>query len=127
MCLTQTHTADPQWIHTSEAKALGSPFGGPIAHGFLTLSLLPYLFSKVKPTISGAKMGVNYGLNKVRFMSPVPVGSQIRAIATLQEVQEIEQKGQQSKGIQNIYNITVEVEGSKKSALNAETIIRVYF
>ena len=71
-------TGDHQWIHTDPARAKDGPFGAPIAHGFLTLSLLPYFFEQSLSTPS-VKMGVNYGLNKVRFMSPVKVGARIRA------------------------------------------------
>lgn len=121
-------TADPQWIHTSDAVRMGSPFGSPVAHGFLTLSLLPYLVAKAVPaTIEGTKLAVNYGLNKVRFISPVPVGKSIRAVVKLAALDKVEQKGSQGAGIQNTYLITVEVEGSDKPALTAEWLTRVYF
>ena len=82
-------TGDHQWIHIDVERAKAeSPFGGPIAHGYLTLSLLVPLVSQTY-TISDAKMGVNYGLNKVRFPAPVPVGSKVRALVTLKDVEEV--------------------------------------
>src|SRR5262244_2088338 len=81
-------TGDFQWIHVDVERAKAGPFGGPIAHGFLTLSLAPGLLRDVWQ-MNGAKMGVNYGLNKVRFPSPVPVGSKVRAGALLKEVTDV--------------------------------------
>jgi acyl dehydratase len=113
-------TDDHQWIHIDEAKAKDGPFGGTIAHGFLTLSLLPELISQVY-RIDGTKMGVNYGLNKVRFTAPVPVGSKIRGVVDLAEV--VDAKG---GAVQVTSRVTVEIEGSERPALVAEWITRQY-
>jgi acyl dehydratase len=113
-------TDDHQWIHIAEAKAKDGPFGGTIAHGFLTLSLLPELISQVY-RIDGTKMGVNYGLNKVRFTAPVPVGSKIRGVVDLAEV--VDAKG---GAVQVTSRVTVEIEGSERPALVAEWITRQY-
>jgi acyl dehydratase len=113
-------TDDHQWIHVDKEKAAAGPFGTTIAHGFLTLSLLPALIKGVY-RIDGVKMGVNYGLNKVRFTSPVPVGSKIRAVVSLGEVTEA------GGGLQVVNNVTVELEGSERPALVAEWLGRQYF
>ena len=113
-------TDDHQWIHVDKEKAAAGPFGTTIAHGFLTLSLLPALIKGVY-RIEGVKMGVNYGLNKVRFTSPVPVGSKIRAVVSLGEVTEA------GGGLQVVNNVTVEIEGSDRPALVAEWLGRQYF
>ena len=113
-------TDDHQWIHVDLEKAKDGPFGGPIAHGFLTLSLLPELISQVY-RIDGTKMGVNYGLNKVRFTAPVPVGSKIRGVVDLAEVADV--KG---GAVQVTSRVTVEIEGSERPALVAEWITRQY-
>ena len=113
-------TDDHQWIHVDPEKAKDGPFGGPIAHGFLTLSLLPELISQVY-RIDGTKMGVNYGLNKVRFTAPVPVGSKIRGVVDLAEVADV--KG---GAVQVTSRVTVEIEGSERPALVAEWITRQY-
>jgi acyl dehydratase len=113
-------TDDPQWIHTDPEQAAAGPFGTTIAHGFLTLSLLPALIKGVY-RIDGVKMGVNYGLNKVRFTSPVPVGSKIRAVVSLGDVTEA------GGGLQVVNNVTVELEGSDRPALVAEWLGRQYF
>ena len=113
-------TGDHQWIHIDVERAKReSPFGGPIAHGFLTLSLLPML---IESTIhlSYVKMGVNYGLNKVRFPSPVPVGSQLRAHLKLLSVEDIKD------GTQMIWEVTIERQGSDKPVCVAESIARCY-
>ena len=113
-------TADHQWIHLDVERAKQeSPFGGPIAHGFLTLSLLVPLVAQVL-TISDVKMGVNYGLNKVRFPAPVPVGSKVRASVTLQDCQQI------AGGLQNVLAVTVEREGGDKPVCIAEWVVRYY-
>jgi acyl dehydratase len=112
-------TDDHQWIHVDEEKAKAGPFGGTIAHGFLTLSLLPKLLSQVY-RIEGVTMGVNYGLNKLRFTAPVPVGSKIRGVIDLDDVTEV--KG----GVQVTTRVTVEIEGSERPALVAEWITRQY-
>ena len=113
-------TGDHQWIHVDVERAKKeSPFGGPIAHGYLTLSLLVPLLAQVL-VVSDAVMGVNYGLNKVRFPSPVPVGSKVRASATLKEVTEI------AGGLQYVLSVTVQREGGDKPVCVAEPVYRVY-
>ena len=113
-------TADHQWIHLDVERAKKeSPFGGPIAHGFLTLSLLVPLVAQVL-TISDVKMGVNYGLNKVRFPAPVPVGSKVRARVTLKESTQI------TGGLQNVLAVTIEREGGDKPVCIAEWVTRQY-
>src|SRR3982750_2180130 len=98
-------TGDHQWIHVDVERAKAeSPFGGPIAHGYLTLSLLVPLLAQVL-VVSDAAMGVNYGLNKLRFPSPVPVGSKVRMGAQVKEVTDI------TGGVQGVYELTFEVEG----------------
>jgi acyl dehydratase len=112
-------TLDHQWIHVDEALAAAGPFGGTIAHGFLTLSLLSHLVSQTF-RIEGTKMGVNYGLNRVRFTSPVPVGSKVRGNVELVDVTDIE------GGVQMTTKVTVEIEGSERPALVAEWLTRRY-
>lgn len=113
-------TGDLQWIHIDvERSKRESPFGGPIAHGFLTLSLLPMLMQNAI-TMSDVKMGVNYGLNKVRFVSPVPAGSRVRAKMHLLGVEDIKD------GAQMTWEVTIEREGSDKPACVAESISRRY-
>ena len=87
-------TGDHQWIHVDPERAKAGPFGAPIAHGFLTLSLIPRFF-ELAIHIEGARMGVNYGLNRVRFTSPVPVGSRVRARMTLQATEALQPDGMQ--------------------------------
>jgi acyl dehydratase len=113
-------TGDTQWIHVDPERAKEGPFGGTIAHGFLTLSLIPFLVKDIY-SVDGVKMAVNYGLNKVRFISPVVVGSRIRAIQTLVSADAVE------GGRQVVSGITVELEGSEKPAAVAETVTRLYF
>jgi acyl dehydratase len=113
-------TGDHQWIHVDVERAKKeSPFGGPIAHGYLTLSLLPLTLGKIV-RVEGFKMGVNYGLNKLRFPSPVPVGANLRAGATLKDLEEI------PGGVQLTYEVTFEVEGKDKPAAIAEVLLRYY-
>jgi acyl dehydratase len=113
-------TGDHQWIHVDPERAKKeSPFGGPIAHGYLTLSLTP-LFLPQLMNFTGFSMGVNYGTEKVRFPSPVPVGSKLRAGAVIDEVTEI--KG----GVQMQVTVTFEVEGSTKPACVATIVLRQY-
>ncbi len=113
-------TADHQWIHIDVERAKNeSPFGGPIAHGFLTLSLLVPLVAQVL-TVTDQKMGVNYGLNKVRFPAPVPVGSKVRASVTLQSVDQV------AGGLQNVLAVTIEREGGDKPVCIAEWVVRYY-
>ncbi|HEV7726948.1 MAG: Enoyl-CoA hydratase [Modestobacter sp.] len=113
-------TDDHQWIHVDVERAKAeSPFGGPIGHGYLTLSLVVPMYSQVL-SITDAKMGVNYGLNKVRFPAPVPVGSKIRLTATLQDVTEV--KG----GLQLTIGSVIEREGGEKPVCIAELVFRTY-
>jgi acyl dehydratase len=112
---------DHQWVHTDPERAKAeSPFGGTIAHGFLTLSLLSHLVSQAVKVQGNFKMAINYGLNRVRFPAPVPVGSRIRARLRLQSLEEL------SGSIQLTWAATVEVEGAAKPSLAAEWIIRYY-
>ena len=113
-------TDDHQWIHVDPEKAAAGPFGGPIAHGFLTLSLLPKFFES-SFQIVGSRMGVNYGLNKVRFMAPVPVGSRLRASMKLLASEPID-----NDGVQMTWEVTVEREGSGKPVCVAESLVRRY-
>ena len=113
-------TGDHQWIHVDTEKAAAGPFGGPIAHGFLTLSLLPKFFES-SFEITGSRMGVNYGLNKVRFTSPVPVGSRLRARMKLLASEPIA-----SDGVQMTWEVTVEREGAVKPVCVAESLVRRY-
>lgn len=113
-------TGDHQWIHVDPEKAAAGPFGGPIAHGFLTLSLLPKFFES-SFEITGSRMGVNYGLNKVRFTSPVPVGSRLRARMTLLASEPIA-----NDGVQMTWEVTVEREGAAKPVCVAESLVRRY-
>ena len=115
-------TGDHQWIHVDDERAKReSPFGGPIAHGYLTLSLLP-LLSKSVYRIDGAKMVINYGSDKVRFPSPVPVGAKVRNTAVLSAIEELPNGSLQSQ----ITN-TVEIEGVDKPAVVAQTVARILF
>jgi acyl dehydratase len=117
-------TGDHQYIHVDPERAKQTFFGGTIAHGYLTLSMLPYLGSQrngVRIELGG-KMGVNYGLNKVRFPAPVPVGKRIRSRHKLLAVEEIG-----DTAIQTTSQVTVEVEGQDKPACVAETLGRTYF
>ena len=113
-------TGDHQWIHVDVEKAKAGPFGGPIAHGFLTLSLLPRFFES-SFDITGSRMGVNYGLNKVRFTAPVPVGSRLRARMKLLAAEAID-----NAGMQMTWEVTVEREGSAKPVCVAESLVRRY-
>ena len=112
---------DFQWIHVDPARARGSPFGGTIAHGFLTLSLLSHLSERTFG-FSDRKMGVNYGLNRVRFTAPVPSGSRVRARFTLQKFEKLA-----DGGIQVTWNTVVEREGADKPVLVAEWLGRHYY
>ncbi|MES2126237.1 MAG: MaoC family dehydratase [Pseudomonadota bacterium] len=113
-------TGDHQWIHVDpERCARESPFGGPVAHGFLTLSLLPAMLENAVRMVD-VRMGLNYGLNKVRFPAPVPVGSRLRARLTLKEVSDIE------GGAQMAWDVVVECEGSAKPVCVAELLGRRY-
>ncbi len=127
LALTQEHirefaeaTGDHQWIHVDEARAAKeSPYGTTVAHGFLTLSLLPHLLGR-SIELQGARMGVNYGLNRVRFTGPVPAGSRVRARFALTGCEDIPQ------GVQTTWTVTVEREGEVKPVLIAEWLTRRY-
>lgn len=109
-------TGDHQWIHVDEERAKEGPFGGTIAHGYLTLSLIPYLgVSVYSLETPGAKL--NYGLNKVRFPTPVLVGSRIRPVISFGEVTEL------PTGLQLVVKTTIEIEGSAKPACVAESVV----
>ena len=112
-------TGDHQWIHIDPEKAAKGPFGTPIAHGFLTLSLIPDLSAKAM-RVNDTRMGVNYGLNRVRFPSPVPVYSRVRAVIKLVSYEPIE------GGAQVTTEVTIEREGSSKPVCVAETVARRY-
>ena len=110
-------TGDHQWIHVDPERAKDGPFGGTIAHGYLTMSLGPVLLPQVV-TVTGFSMALNYGLNKLRFPSPVPVGSKLRLSAQLMDVEDI------NGGVQTTYRLTFEVEGQDKPACVAEAVYR---
>ena len=112
-------TDDHQWIHVDVEKAKAGPFGGPIAHGYLTLSLVIPLFGELLK-VDGVKMGVNYGLEKVRFPHPVPVGSKIRLNAKVVSVEDV------PGGTQSTFDFTVEIDGVAKPACVARTVYRQY-
>jgi len=113
-------TGDHQWIHVDSGRARAeTPFGATIAHGFLTLSLLSALMRDAV-TVSGPRMILNYGLNRVRFVSPVPSGSRIRARVALATIDDLDDS------IQAIWSITIEREGGDKPAVVAEWIVRYY-
>jgi len=109
-------TGDHQWIHVDPVKAAAGPFGAPVAHGYLTLSLIPSLVRDAY-TVRGLRMGVNYGLNRVRFPSPVVVGSRVRAGAELLSVTDL------PPGKQAVVKVTVEIEGEPKPGCVAETVV----
>jgi acyl dehydratase len=111
-------TDDPQWIHTDPVRAANGPFGTTIAHGFLTLSLCVPLMSQAL-RLDGYRMGVNYGVNKVRFPAPVPSGSRIRARFTVQSVEDV------PGGEQGVVLATVEREGGDKPVCVAELVLRM--
>lgn len=110
-------TNDHQFIHVDEARAAGTPFGGTIAHGFLTLSLIPFLTSETAPEFEGLVMAINYGSDKVRFLQPVRVGSRIRA---RQKYLEVTEKNPGQWLVKTL--VTVEIENETKPALIAETL-----
>ena len=112
-------TGDHQWIHVDPVRAAAGPFGGPIAHGYMTLSLIPVLLNGVMQ-VAGVKMGVNYGTNKVRFTSPVPVGSQVRAGSTLVAAEAI------SGGAQVTMDVVIEIKDAPKPACFAQIVTRYY-
>ncbi|MCO1335584.1 MaoC family dehydratase [Microbulbifer sp. OS29] len=110
-------TMDRQFIHVDPEAARKTPFGGTIAHGFLTLSLLPYFIESLQMHVEGAHMGVNYGLDKVRFIHPVKTGSRVRVQGEILEILEKKEAHYQIKLL-----VTMEIEGEKKPALIAEWI-----
>jgi acyl dehydratase len=114
-------TGDHQWIHVDPERARReSPFGGPIAHGFLTLSLIPALLGQT--VALKQRMGVNYGLNRVRFTAPVPVDSHVRASFAVASVDDVD-----DAGVQVVWNVTLERQGSERPVCVAEFITRHYF
>jgi acyl dehydratase len=113
-------TDDPQWIHVDPVRAAEGPFGATIAHGFLTLSLLVRFWYEVGPKDDEYRMGINYGTNKVRCPSPVPVGSRVRGRFTVAAIEEIE------GGIQLTLNGIAEREGQEKPVCAAELVFRRY-
>jgi acyl dehydratase len=110
-------TGDHQWIHVDPGRAATGPFGGTIAHGLLTLSLLPRFMHELY-RVDGARLAINYGLNKVRFVSPVPVGAKIRARSTVADISPV------TGGFQATVVTIIEIEGSEKPAAVIESIIR---
>lgn len=113
-------TEDHQWIHLDPQRAAAGPFGTTIAHGFLTLSLLPHLIDQIY-RVEGATMVINYGLNKVRFPAPVPVGSTVWVEVALAEATEV------TGGLQLVLHATLQIEGSTKPGCVADYVARVYF
>jgi len=111
-------TDDPQWIHTDPERAAAGPFGTTIAHGFLTLSLAVPLFEEALPRLEGYALTVNYGLNRVRFTSPVPVGSRLRGRFRVESVEQV------TGGEQATVSVTIEREGHQKPACVAEALFR---
>jgi acyl dehydratase len=114
-------TGDHQWIHVDIERATHGPFGTPIAHGFLTLALLPVFSYAGKYMIEGAKMSINYGLNKVRFINPVPVGSRVRSKMVITAIEE-KKPGQ----ILVTNTHTIEIEGQEKPACVAEALGMIF-
>ncbi len=112
---------DFQWIHVDPERAAKSQFGGTIAHGFLTLSILSHLAERTF-SFSDRRMGINYGLNRVRFTSPVKTGARVRARFTLNRLDKLE-----GDGVQVLWNVTMEAEGQQKPVLVAEWIGRHYY
>lgn len=114
-------TDDHQFIHVNPELAAQTPFGGTIAHGFLTLSLSVPMGAEVELDVGNPQMGINYGLDKVRFPAPVPVNSRIRVRVTLDEVSEV------AGGIQMKQTMVTEIEGEEKPAMVAERLTRLYY
>jgi acyl dehydratase len=112
-------TEDHQWIHVDPERARSGPFGGPIAHGYLTLSLLPYLLGRTFQ-VEGVRMGVNYGLNRLRFPSPVPVPGTVRATFTLNDIKPID------GGAQVLVGFEVRVDGAAKPSAAGEAVYNYY-
>lgn len=114
-------TGDHQWIHVDPERAAAGPFGTTIAHGFLTLSLTVHLGAQVELPVAGIRMAINYGLDKVRFVTPVPVGGRIRLRRSVLDVTRTADGGVQVKSLS-----TIELEGAERPACVAETIARYY-
>jgi acyl dehydratase len=112
-------TGDHQWIHVDPERAKSGPFGGPVAHGYLTLSMAPALLHEVL-VIEGFSMGLNYGINKLRFPAPLPVGKRLRVGATLKAADDV------SGGVQPTLELSFEVEDQEKPACIAEVVYRYY-
>ena len=112
-------TGDHQWIHVDPERAAQGPFGAPVAHGYLTLSMVAMMLPEVI-RVENSPMGVNYGCNKVRFPSPVRVGSRLRAHGLLLQAEAV------AGGVQAVVRATIEIEGGEKPACVAETIVRYY-
>lgn len=110
-------TGDHQWIHVDRERAAEGPFGSTIAHGFMTLALIAGHSAPLD--VPGVKMGVNYGLDRVRFITPVPSGGRVRVVSRLESVTEV------PGGVQLKQNVTIELEGSPKPACVAETLVRL--
>ncbi len=114
-------TEDHQWIHVDPERAASGPYGTTVAHGFLTLSLVPYLINGLR-RVEGVQMGINYGLEKVRFPAAVRVGSRIRGRATMIELTELGEGA-----VQMVTRATLEIEGSEKPACVADLVSRYHF
>jgi acyl dehydratase len=115
-------TLDHQWIHVDVERAeRESPFGAPVAHGFLTLSLLPHLMHEALQIKQGVHLGVNYGLNRVRFISPVKAGSNMRARVMLESLRDIPPNGMEA-----VFNVIIEIEARDRPCCVAEWVIRYY-
>ncbi len=116
-------TGDHQWIHVDQERAANGPYGGTVAHGFLTLSLVPYLASQLRRA-EGVRMGINYGVNRVRFPAPVPAGARVRARSTLISCDLVSGA---PDAVQMVNRVTIEVEGNAKPACVADMVSRLYF
>jgi acyl dehydratase len=114
-------TGDHQWIHVDPERAATGPFGATVAHGFLTLSLVPLLLDGLR-RVEGTRMGLNYGLERVRFPSAVRSGTRVRARSTLVDATDVGEGG-----LQLVTRVTIEVEGSEKPACVADVVTRAYF
>lgn len=112
-------TGDRQWIHTDPERAAAGPFGAPIAHGFLTLSLVGPLTGELL-RVEGTSMSVNYGLDRVRFPSPLPVGATVQATAQIVSVSDV------AGGVQAVIRVTIAIPGAPKPACVADTVVRFY-
>ncbi len=118
-------TGDHQWIHVDAERAASGPDGSTITHGYLTLALIPFLtdvVSEEKPLYPDIRMGINYGLNRVRFPNAVKVGARVRSRTKLDSYEEVA-----GNGVQIVNLVTIEVEGEEKPACVAETVMRLYF